>query len=106
MYLGKIVEISDGKALFRRPRHPYTEALMSAIPQADPREKMRPVFLEGEIPNPMDPPSGCAFHPRCRYARDICRREVPVLGSGGAAEGWGQGAACHFSGELGLKGIV
>lgn len=103
MYLGKIVEISDGKALFRRPRHPYTEALMSAIPQADPREKMRPVFLEGEIPSPMDPPSGCAFHPRCRYARDICRREVPVLG---AAEGGGQGAACHFSGELGLKGIV
>ena len=101
MYLGKIVEISDGKTLFRRPRHPYTEALMSAIPQADPREKMRPVFLEGEIPNPMDPPSGCAFHPRCRYARDICRREVPVLGSAGR-----QGAACHFSGELGLKGIV
>lgn len=118
MYLGKIVEISDGRTLFRRPRHPYTEALMSAIPQADPREKMRPVFLEGEIPNPMDPPSGCAFHPRCRYARDICRREVPVLGFDGASEGGGQGAAaggppgrgqgaaCHFSGELGLKGIV
>lgn len=91
MYLGKIVEISDGKTLFRRPRHSYTEALMSAIPQADPREKMRPVFLEGEIPNPMDPPSGCAFHPRCRYARDICRREGPVLGFSGTAEGGGRG---------------
>ena len=109
MYLGKIVEISNSRRLFEHPRHPYTEALMSAIPQADPREKMRPVFLEGEIPNPMNPPSGCAFHPRCRYAQEVCRREAPGLKSGGGGGGGAGGehrTACHFADDLRLEGIV
>jgi peptide/nickel transport system ATP-binding protein len=102
MYLGKIVELSDTKSLFSFPRHPYTEALMSAVPQADPREKMKPVFLEGEIPNPMNPPSGCAFHPRCHYAQDLCRTKCPELVS---AED-GHRVACHFASELKLQGIA
>ena len=102
MYLGKIVEIAPTDRLFHTPFHPYTEALMSAIPQADPREKMRPVFLEGEIPNPMNPPSGCAFHPRCHYAREICRTECPELRE--MADG--HRSACHFARDLDLKGVV
>ncbi len=75
---------------------------MSAIPQADPDEEMKPVFLEGEIPNPMDIPSGCPFHPRCHYCSDICRNETPEL----EEVEKGRFAACHFSGTLKLSGVV
>lgn len=101
MYLGRIVEICDAQTLFQSPLHPYTEALMSAIPQADPRQKMKPVFLQGEIPNPMKPPLGCSFHTRCHYAKEICRTLVPPLKE---VEG-GHSSACHFSGKLSLKGL-
>lgn len=101
MYLGRLVELASTELLFNGPLHPYTEALMSAIPAADPDKPMQPVVLEGEIPNPADPPSGCHFHPRCLYADEICRIEVPDW------KEYGQGhfAACHFANKLELKGV-
>jgi peptide/nickel transport system ATP-binding protein len=79
MYLGRIVELAERDALFAAPQHPYTEALIAAAPLPDPRaRKTRPV-IEGEVPSPMNPPSGCAFHPRCPYAVDRCRNETPTL---------------------------
>ena len=79
MYVGKIVEIAPTAALFATPRHPYTEALLSAVPVPDPRRRAQRIVLEGEVADPSDPPPGCAFHPRCRYAIERCRREVPAL---------------------------
>jgi len=101
MYLGRLVEMSPTEELFYNPIHPYTEALMSAIPAADPDDVMQPLLLTGEIPNPSDPPSGCYFHPRCRYAEEMCGTTAPE---------WkeykpGHFAACHFAGTLGLKGV-
>ncbi len=101
LYLGRLVELAATPKLFANPFHPYTEALLSAIPEADPDQPMRPVALAGEIPNPANPPSGCYFHPRCRYAEEICKTTTPE---------WkeyqpGHFAACHFAGELALKGV-
>jgi len=79
MYVGKIVEIADSEELLRNPRHPYTEALVSAVPPADPDIRPDRIILEGDVPSPANPPSGCVFHPRCRYAKDICRTEAPTL---------------------------
>jgi peptide/nickel transport system ATP-binding protein len=95
MYLGKIVELAETPALFARPRHPYTEALMSAIPLPDPRlrGKRERILLTGEIPSPRNPPPGCPFHPRCRYAQERCSREIPLLR---AVEGTEHLTACHF----------
>lgn len=100
MYLGKIVELAKTEDLFTKPLHPYTEALMSAIPVANPHKVMRPIILEGEIPDPAAPPSGCPFHPRCQYARKLCSQEVPE---------WRELSedhfvSCHFSEELLLSG--
>jgi peptide/nickel transport system ATP-binding protein len=100
MYLGRIVELAPTARLFYQPRHPYTAALMSAIPALNPDEVMQPEMLEGEIPNPSNPPSGCHFHPRCRYVQERCRQEVPLLREVAP----GQFAACHFAEELTLKG--
>ena len=102
MYLGRLVEVAPTAALFYQPLHPYTEALMSAIPALDPDEVMKPVILEGEIPSPANPPSGCPFHPRCPYAQDMCKQEMPA---------WkeyqpGHFAACHFADQLSLKGAL
>jgi peptide/nickel transport system ATP-binding protein/oligopeptide transport system ATP-binding protein len=77
MYLGKIVEIAPREALFDRSLHPYTQALMSAIPIPDPTLKRERVIITGEVPNPVDPPSGCRFHPRCPVEMDICCQEEP-----------------------------
>lgn len=77
MYLGKIVELVETEKLFSSPRHPYTEALISAVPIPDPQYESQQIILRGDVPSPMNPPAGCHFHPRCRYAQDICRQEAP-----------------------------
>ena len=79
MYLGRMVEFGETDELFANPLHPYTKALLSAVPQPDPDVKIDRVVLEGEVPNPAAPPSGCHFHPRCRYCSERCTREVPPL---------------------------
>jgi len=79
MYLGKIVEIAEPSELFKNPLHPYTQALFSAIPIPDPEAKKKRIILKGEPPSPANPPSGCRFHPRCPYAKEICRKEEPRL---------------------------
>ena len=79
MYFGTIVELAPTQMFRRSPRHPYTEALLQAIPLPDPHRKTRPILMEGDVPNPLEPPTGCAFHPRCRYAFDRCREEPPTL---------------------------
>ena len=79
MYLGRLVETAPAEALFREPLHPYTQALISANPVPDPRLELAPANLEGEVPSPLDPPSGCHFHPRCPHANERCQREVPRL---------------------------
>ena len=96
MYVGNIVEIAPTQELLRLPRHPYTEALVSAVPPADPLIKMERVILEGDVPSPANPPSGCVFHPRCRYAQDICTQEI----------GPDHSARCHFAEELELQGVA
>jgi peptide/nickel transport system ATP-binding protein len=103
MYLGRLVEMAPTKALYYTPKHPYTEALMSAIPPDDPELPMQPVFLEGEQPNPASPPSGCTFHPRCRYAdTQGCITEVPQFREVSA----GHFIACHHAQSLSLKGAL
>jgi peptide/nickel transport system ATP-binding protein/oligopeptide transport system ATP-binding protein len=95
MYLGKLVEIASAKALYGEPRHPYTRALMSAIPEPDPKTRRQRIVLGGEVPSPMNPPSGCPFHPRCPQAMDRCRTEVPVLKRSPDAES-GHVVSCHL----------
>ena len=79
MYLGSIVEISDYKDLYDNPTHPYTQALLSAIPKPDPKANKNQIILKGDIPSPTNPPSGCKFHTRCMYATEICKKEIPKL---------------------------
>ena len=83
MYLGRIVEIADKAELFENPRHPYTQALLASVPLADPRKKRLQPLVDGDVPSPVDPPSGCAFHTRCRYAIDRCKLERPALREAG-----------------------
>ena len=101
MYVGKIVEIAETKALFEQPKHPYTEALLSAVPKPDPRQRSERIVLEGDVADPANPPTGCYFHPRCAYAVDRCKTETPRLE---AIEG-GRTVACHRVKEVVLKGI-
>ena len=101
MYVGQLVEMADTEALFADPKHPYTEALLSAVPTTDPEIKMDRIILPGEVANPADPPSGCYFHPRCRYAQDICREQEPAW----TEVGRDHFAACHFADELDLRGV-
>lgn len=79
MYLGKIVEMAEAEELYKNPQHPYTKALMSAIPVPDPRAKEERIILTGDVPSPLNPPSGCHFHPRCPAAVDACKSQVPQL---------------------------
>jgi len=102
MYLGRMVEFSETEALFARPLHPYTEALLSAVPVADPTMQMERIPLEGEIPNPADPPSGCFFHTRCRYCTEKCSSCVPEYRELEP----GHFVACHRAEELELKGFT
>jgi peptide/nickel transport system ATP-binding protein len=101
MYVGFLVEMAGTDELYYHPKHPYTEALMAAIPKPNPRMRTRPIKLPGEVANPANPPSGCYFHPRCRYAQDICSVERPELRDIGD-EHW---VACHFATELDLAGL-
>ena len=101
MYVGRIVELAGTEALFTTPRHPYTEALLSAVPKPDPRLRAQRIVLEGDVADAANPPAGCYFHPRCRYAVDRCRTETPAL----EPVAPGHQVACHRARELTLRGI-
>ncbi len=101
MYVGRLVEVASAETLYQNPRHPYTEALLSASPKPDPRNPTVRIPLEGQVPDPANPPSGCYFHPRCRYAEDICKHEAPSL----VDVEEGHVAACHFADRLTLQGV-
>ncbi|HWQ14275.1 MAG TPA: dipeptide ABC transporter ATP-binding protein [Roseiflexaceae bacterium] len=96
MYLGKLVELADRADLFRRPRHPYTKALISAIPVPNPTLRKERIILQGDVPSPINPPRGCRFHPRCWMARDICREQEPAF----EEKAPGHFSACHFAHEV------
>jgi len=95
MYLGKLVEMAAAEDLYREPRHPYTQALLSAVPVPDPARKSRRIVLGGDVPSPMNPPPGCPFHRRCPKAVDVCSRSVPPVVDVGAA-GRPHRVACHL----------
>ena len=105
MYVGKLVEYGPADSVYRRPRHPYSEALLASIPRYRPAAAAQErVLLEGDVPSPANPAPGCRFHPRCRYAESICRQEVPPLVP---MDGEGSHfAACHFAEQLRLSGIT
>ena len=102
MYVGRIVETAPTAALYTRPRHPYTEALLAAVPKADPALRDQTSAPKGEIADPANPPPGCAFHPRCPYAVERCRAELPALQEIAPAH-W---SACHRTAELSLRGVA
>ena len=93
MYLGRVVELADSRVINREPKHPYTQALISAIPVVDPASKRRRIILSGDVPSPIDPPGGCPFHPRCPVAEARCRIEVPPL----REVDRGHWVACHLA---------
>jgi oligopeptide transport system ATP-binding protein len=93
MYLGKIVEIGLSEPLFVQPEHPYTEALLSSILSPEPEDRAKKIILSGDLPNPIDLPSGCRFHTRCRYAKSLCAKDEPAL----REVGEGHQVACHFN---------
>lgn len=101
MYLGKMVEYGETEQIFAHPKHPYTEALMSAVPVADPTYQQERIPLKGEIPNPANPPSGCYFHTRCRYCKQKCKEVAPEYKEIEP----GHFVACHFAEELNLRGF-
>jgi oligopeptide/dipeptide ABC transporter ATP-binding protein len=95
MYLGKIVETADAKTLIRDPQHPYTQALISAVPEVDPESKRQRIVLPGDVPSPINPPGGCPFHPRCPIAEAKCKTEIPPL----REVSKNHFASCHFAGK-------
>jgi len=101
MYVGKLVEHALTDELFINPKHPYTEALLSAVPKPDPRIRTEPIVLPGEVADPTNPPSGCYFHPRCRYRMDRCETEEPAL----RQIAQDHYVSCHRAEELTLTGV-
>ena len=101
MYVGKLVELAPTKELIRNPKHPYTEALLSAVPRPNPHYRSSRIIMSGETPDPSNPAPGCTFHPRCRYAKDVCKGETPAL----VPVADNHYASCHFADELSLSGI-
>ena len=101
MYVGKVAELADAEELYTQPLHPYTEALLSAVPKPDPKAASSRIVMQGDVADPSNPPSGCYFHPRCRYAKDICKTKAPEYREVKPDHY----AACHFAGELKLEGI-
>ena len=101
MYVGKIAEMADSDALYNNPLHPYTEALMSSVPKPDPLYKSERIVMEGDVADPSNPPSGCYFHPRCRYVKDICKQGEPEFREVKPDHF----AACHRAEELQLRGV-
>jgi oligopeptide/dipeptide ABC transporter ATP-binding protein len=102
MYVGKIVEVAETTKLFENPKHPYTEALLSAVPKPDPRLRSQRIILEGDVADPANPPSGCYFHPRCAYAVERCKIESPAL----VELEPGHHVSCHRAAELTLVGVT
>jgi peptide/nickel transport system ATP-binding protein len=102
MYVGQLVELAPAEALFATPKHPYTAALMSSVPEPDPRRRSTRMVLQGEVANPVNPPSGCYFHPRCPYAIDRCRTEAPRLTEIFPS----RLVSCHRAQELQLSGVI
>ncbi|MFN3372411.1 MAG: ABC transporter ATP-binding protein [Chloroflexus sp.] len=96
MYLGKVVELTTSAELFREPLHPYTKALISAIPHPNPMVKRERIVLQGDVPSPINPPSGCRFHPRCWIAKSICKEQEPAF----EEKRKGHWVACHFAGQF------
>jgi peptide/nickel transport system ATP-binding protein len=102
MYVGRVAEVANSIELYNNPLHPYTEALMSSVPRPDPRAKKTRIIMEGDVADPGNPPPGCLFHPRCRYAEERCKTDVPELREIKPDHY----AACHFAEELDLKGVA
>ena len=102
MYVGRLVEMATTEELFRTPKHPYTAALLAAVPEPDPRARWQAVALPGEVANPANPPTGCYFHPRCSHAADVCRLQAPVLEEVAP----GHVVSCHRARDLELEGIA
>jgi peptide/nickel transport system ATP-binding protein len=101
MYVGRMVELAPTEKLFATPKHPYTAALLSAVPEPDPRQRAQRVVLQGEVANPANPPTGCYFHPRCAYALEVCRTQAPVW----EEVSHGHFVRCHRGRELHLSGV-
>ena len=96
MYLGRMVELADSESLYKEPLHPYTQALLSAVPIPDPTHYREQILLEGDIPSPSDPPTGCSFHTRCPYATDLCKFTVPIFRKVKP----GHAVACHLYNDV------
>jgi len=96
MYLGKIVEIAEGDKIYREAKHPYTRALLSAVPMPDTSLKKERIVLQGDVPSPVNPPPGCAFHPRCSHREPVCERMEPPLDF----DSGGHGVSCHVFGPI------
>jgi peptide/nickel transport system ATP-binding protein len=101
MYVGKMAEMANSDELYNNPKHPYTEALMSSVPKADPLYKSERIIMQGDVADPSNPPTGCYFHPRCRYAQALCKEKTPEFREVAPQHF----AACHFSEELQLRGV-